>query len=265
MRQQLGLDQPLYRQYLTWIASLIRGNWGRSIQLRREILPLILGRFRTTAMLAFTAIFFAALGGIATGVVAAFKRFTYWDRLVTFLAIAGFSIPVFWSGLILQLVFGLKLNWMPVSGLTSVTGGGALDMLHHLVLPIIALLVGPMALIARMTRSSMLEIIGEDYITTARSKGLSERIVVVKHVLKNAFIPTLTVIGMQMGFVLAGSVFVEMIFAWPGIGALMLNGILARDFPLIQGSILIIALIHVFINLIIDLLYAYVNPVIRYG
>ncbi|MDW8126793.1 MAG: ABC transporter permease, partial [Candidatus Bipolaricaulota bacterium] len=264
LRHELGLDRPFVVQYFTWVGNILKGNWGRSIQLRREVFPLVMSRFGFTAILAFTAIFIASLGGVAAGLGAAFKPHTFWDRTFTFFAILGFSVPAFWLGLLLQLVFGLKLGWFPVSGVSSSTGGGALDFLHHMVLPSIALAAEPMALIGRMTRSSLLEVAQEDYIKTARAKGVTERAVLAKHALKSAFIPVLTVIGMQLGFVLAGSVFVEVIFSWPGIGALMVNGILARDFPLVQGAILIIALSYVFVNLGVDLLYAYINPTIRY-
>lgn len=264
LRHELGLDKPFLVQYLNWLAHILKGDWGRSIQLRRKVLPLVISRFGFTAMLAFTAIFLASLGGVAAGLGAAFKRHTIWDRLFTFFAILGFSIPVFWLGLILQLVFGLKLGWFPVSGISSATGGGIPDVLHHLFLPGVALAAEPMALIGRMTRSSLLEVVQEDYIKTARAKGLAEGLVLAKHALKSAFIPVLTVIGMQLGFVLAGSVFVEVIFSWPGIGAIMVNGILARDFPLVQGAILIIALSYVLVNLAVDILYAYINPAIRY-
>jgi peptide/nickel transport system permease protein len=264
LRQDLGLDRPLPVQYITWIGRVLQGDWGRSIQLRRRILPLVTGRFQATAILGFSALLLASMGGIAAGLGAAFKRQTIWDRLFTFLAILGFSVPVFWLGLLLQLVFGVRLGWLPTSGMFSVSGRGVADLLVHLVLPVLALSAEPMALIARMTRSSLLEVVEEDYIKTARSKGLTERIVLLKHALKNAFIPILTVIGMQFGFVLAGSVFVEVIFSWPGIGNLIVNGILARDFPLVQGAILFIALSYVIINLIVDLSYAYVNPAMRY-
>lgn len=264
LRHELGLDRPFLIQYFVWIGRVLKGDWGRSIQLRREVLPLVLSRFAYTAMLAFTAVFLASVGGIAAGLGAAFKLQSVWDRLFTFFAIVGFSIPVFWLGLILQLIFGLKLNIFPVTGVVSPSGGGPLDVLYHLVLPSIALAAEPMALIGRMTRSSLLEVLQEDYIKAARAKGLSEGAVLAKHALKSAFIPVLTVIGMQLGFALAGSVFVEVIFSWPGIGALMVNAILARDFPLVQGAILIVAVSYVMVNLVVDLLYAYINPAIKY-
>jgi len=265
VRGELGLDRSLPVQYFSWISRIMTGDWGRSIQLRRRVFPLVTSRFKSTALLGFSALLLASLGGIGAGIGAVFKRQTGWDSLFTFLAIAGFSIPVFWLGLILQLVFGVRLGWLPTSGIVSSVGGGGVgDMLVHLILPVLALSVEPLALIARMTRSSMLEVIQEDYIKAARSKGLTETMVLLKHALRNAFVPILTVIGMQLGFVFAGSVFVEAIFSWPGIGNLIVNGILARDFPIVQGSILLIALSYVLINLIVDMSYAYVNPSLRY-
>ena len=265
VRAELGLDRPLPVQYFSWISRIMTGDWGRSIQLRRRVFPLVTSRFESTALLGFSALLLASLGGIGAGIAAVFKRQTGWDRLFTFFAIVGFSIPVFWLGLILQLVFGVRLGWLPTSGMvSSVGGGGAGDMLYHLILPVLALSAEPMALIARMTRSSMLEVVQEDYIKAARSKGLTETMVLLKHALRNAFVPILTVIGMQLGFVFAGSVFVEAIFSWPGIGNLIVNGILARDFPIVQGSILLIASSYVLINLIVDMSYAYVNPSLRY-
>ena len=265
VRAELGLDRPLPVQYFSWISRIMTGDWGRSIQLRRRVFPLVTSRFRSTALLGFSALLLASLGGIGAGIAAVFKRQTGWDRLFTFFAIVGFSIPVFWLGLILQLVFGVRLGWLPTSGMvSSVGGGGAGDMVVHLILPVLALSAEPLALIARMTRSSMLEVIQEDYIKAARSKGLTETMVLLKHALRNAFVPILTVIGMQLGFVFAGSVFVEAIFSWPGIGNLIVNGILARDFPIVQGSILLIASSYVLINLIVDMSYAYVNPSLRY-
>ena len=265
VRTELGLDRPMPVQYVSWISRVLAGDWGRSIQLRRRVLPLVSSRFASTALLGFSALLLASLGGIGAGIAAAFKRHTAWDRLFTFLAIVGFSIPVFWFGLILQFIFGVRLGWLPTSGMvSSIGGGGAWDMMYHLILPVVALAAEPMALIARMTRSSMLEVIQEDYIRTARSKGLTEKVVLLKHALRNAFVPILTVIGMQLGFVFAGSVFVEAIFSWPGVGNLIVNGILARDFPIVQGSILLIASSYVLINLIVDVSYAYVTPQLRY-
>jgi peptide/nickel transport system permease protein len=262
--RELGLDQPLYKQYGAWLWNIFHGNWGRSIQLKREILPLVLQRFSNTALLAIAGILLACIVGISAGIIATFRRFTLSEKLITLLAVLLFSIPVFWLGLLLQIIFALKLSWFPVSGMAPATESGFTAQIPYLILPSVALAAEPAAVIARMTRSSMLEVMQEDYIRSARAKGLAEVVVTLKHGLRNAFIPVLTVIGMQLGFILAGAVFVEVIFSWPGIGLLTLRAILARDFPLVQGTILVVATSYVLINLIIDILYAYIKPSIKY-
>ena len=180
------------------------------------------------------------------------------------LALIGFCLPVFWLGLMLQIIFGLNLGWLPVSGMHTPGETGFLDMLKYLLLPGVTLAASSMAEIARMTRSSMLEVIRQDYIKTARAKGLGERVVVYKHALRNAMIPVVTIVGLQIGYLLAGAVLVEIVFSWPGIGSLMVNGILARDFPLVQGIILFVATTYVFVNLIVDIVYAFLDPRITY-
>ena len=265
LRHQLGLDLPLYKQYFQWIANILKGDWGRSIQLKREVLPLVLTRFKATAILTVFAAFVAVTFGLLAGIVSATKQYSLWDRLLMFLALVGFCLPVFWLGLVLQVFFGLKLGWLPVSGMSPPGQAGLGSVFKFLILPGFSLAVGTMAEIARMTRSSMLDVIRQDYIRTARAKGLTERVVTYSHALRNALIPVVTVVGMQIGFLLSGAVLVEMIFSWPGIGSLMVNGILARDFPLVQGTILFVATIYVFVNLIVDLVYALLDPRISYN
>ncbi|HHW73906.1 MAG TPA: ABC transporter permease [Firmicutes bacterium] len=265
LRHQLGLDLPLYKQYFQWIANILKGDWGRSIQLKREVLPLVLTRFKATAILTVFAAFVAVTFGLLAGIVSATKQYSLWDRLLMFLALVGFCLPVFWLGLVLQVFFGLKLGWLPVSGMSPPGQAGLGSVFKFLILPGFSLAVGTMAEIARMTRSSMLEVIRQDYIRTARAKGLTERVVTYSHALRNALIPVVTVVGMQIGFLLSGAVLVEIIFAWPGIGSLMVNGILARDFPLVQGTILFVATIYVFVNLVVDLIYALLDPRISYN
>lgn len=265
LRHQLGLDLPLHKQYLQWIANILKGDWGRSIQLKREVLPLVLTRFKATAILTGFAAFIAVTFGLLAGIISATKQYSLWDRLLMFLALIGFCLPVFWLGLVLQVFFGLKLGWLPVSGMSPPGQAGLSNIFKFLILPGFSLAVGTMAEIARMTRSSMLEVIRQDYIRTARAKGLTERVVTYSHALRNALIPVVTVVGMQIGFLLSGAVLVEIIFAWPGIGSLMVNGILARDFPLVQGTILFVATIYVFVNLIVDLVYALLDPRISYN
>ncbi len=265
LRHQLGLDLPLYKQYYQWITNILKGDWGRSIQLKREVLPLVLTRFKATVILTSFASFIAISFGLLAGIVSATRQYSLWDRLLMFMALVGFCLPVFWLGLILQIYFGLKLSWLPVSGMYPPGQAGLGGILKYLILPGFSLAAASMAEIARMTRSSMLEVIRQDYVRTARAKGLSERVVIYSHALKNALIPVITVAGMQIGFLLSGAVLVEIVFAWPGIGTLMVNGILARDFPLVQGTILLVATTYVFVNLIVDIVYAFLDPRISYN
>lgn len=264
LNAELGLDQPLYVQYFTWIGNVLTGDWGRSLQLKMEVLPLVSDRFGATLLLTLCSILIATAIGIGSGIISAYKKFSWTDRSLMLFVLVGFCLPVFWLGIILQIVFGLKLQLFPISGMYSPGQTGLMDLFLHLVLPSLALSAGAGAVIARMTRSSMLEVFEQDYIRTARSKGINERRVIYIHALKNAFIPVLTVLGMQIGFLLAGAVLVEMVFAWPGIGTLMVNGILARDFPLVQGVILFVATTYVIVNLIVDILYAILDPRISY-
>lgn len=265
LRHDLGLDQPWHVQYFRWISRVVQGNWGRSIQLKREVLPFILDRFRNSLYLTVLAALIACAIGIPVGILSAVRQYSVSDRATMVLVLVGFSMPIFWLGIMLQILFGLRLGILPVSGLQSPERSDVLDLISHLILPSIALATGAMAIIARMTRSSMLEVIRQDYVRTARSKGLSERLVINRHALKNALIPVVTVVGMQVGYLLGGDVLVEIVFSYPGIGLAMINGILARDFPLVQGAILLVASSYVLVNLAVDLLYAYLDPRIRYG
>jgi peptide/nickel transport system permease protein len=264
LRHELGLDQPLHVQYARWLGRVLRGDWGRSIQLKREVLPFTLNRFQNSVYLMILAILLACSVGIPTGVISAVRQYTLSDRGAMIFVLMGFSMPIFWLGILMQIIFGLKLGILPVSGMQSPGQTGVLDLLKHLILPAIALATGATAIIARMTRSSMLEVIRQDYIRTARAKGLNERLTINRHALKNALIPVVTVVGLQVGYLLGGDIFIEIVFSYPGIGLAMVNGILARDFPLVQGAILLVASAYVLINLAVDLTYAYLDPRIRY-
>jgi peptide/nickel transport system permease protein len=264
LRHELGLDQPLHIQYVRWLARVIQGNWGRSIQLKREVLPFLLDRFRNSAYLTLFAAAMACVIGIPVGVFSAVRQYSVGDRASMILVLVGFSTPLFWLGIILQIVFGLRLGLLPVSGIHATGRSDFADLFVHLILPALTLATGATAIIARMTRSSMLEVIRQDYVRTARSKGLSERLIVNRHALKNALIPVVTVVGMQVGYLLGGDVLVEIVFSYPGIGLAMVNGILARDFPLVQGAILLVAASYALMNLAVDLLYAYLDPRIHY-
>jgi peptide/nickel transport system permease protein len=264
LRHELGLDQPLYVQYGRWLARVVQGDWGRSIQLKREVLPFIVGRFRNTAYLMILAVLLACSVGVPAGILSAVRQYKLDDRLAMVLVLMGFSLPVFWLGIILQIIFGLKLGILPVSGMQSPGQTGTLDLVKHLILPSLALAMGATAIIARMTRSSMLEIIRQDFVRTARAKGLNERLTISRHAVKNALIPVVTVVGLQVGYLLGGDILIETVFSYPGIGLAMVNGILARDFPLVQGAILLVASAYVLVNLSVDIFYAYLDPRIRY-
>jgi peptide/nickel transport system permease protein len=282
-RERWGLDKPMYVQYYIWFKSLLRGDLGRSITTHSPVVEEIFNRFPATLELSLFAMFLAIVIGILAGIISAIRQYHFFDYFSMTIALFGISMPVFWLGLMLMFVFGLWLDILPISGrinvmipLQNITGLYVLDSiltlnfqalgssLLHLILPSIALGTIPMAMIARITRSSMLEIIRQDFIRTERAKGLPERMVIFKHALKNALIPIITVIGMEFGLLLGGAILTETVFAWPGLGRYTVDAVYARDYPAIQGSVLFIAFIFVLVNLITDVLYAYINPRIRY-
>lgn len=255
LRRSLGLDRPLSEQYLTFFKGLITGNLGTSIHTGQPILATILSRLPATLELTLSSMCVALLISIPLGVISASKQYSLLDNGSMFFALLGISMPNFWLGPLLILLFSVNLGWLPVSG-----RGGLL----HLILPAITLGTALAAKLTRMTRSSVLEILHEDYITTARSKGLREGFVIFKHALRNALIPVITVIGIQFGALLSGALITETIFAWPGIGRLTITAIQKRDYPLVQGCVLLIAFGYVFANLITDLAYAWADPRIRF-
>lgn len=284
IRAKWGLDKPLPEQYLIWLSKALRGNLGRSIVTHSFVISEILDRFPNTVELTLAAMIIAILVGVAAGILSATKQYSIFDYGSMVGALFGISMPVFWLGLMLMFIFGLILNWFPISGrldtgitLNKITHFYVIDSLltgnwsalkstlSHLALPALALGTIPMAMIARMTRSSMLEVIRQDYIRTERAKGLSETAVIYKHALKNALIPIITVIGLNFGLLLGGAILTETVFSWPGLGRYAVQAVYARDYPAIQGSVLFIAITFVIVNLITDIIYAYVNPKIRYG
>ena len=266
LRTQLGLDQPLHVQYVTWIGHVARGDLGRSLWMKRPVLGEVLERFKATLLLTGTALFLSTVGGIALGIASARRANSLLDRLSAVASLFGASMPTFWLGIVLMVIFSLWLGWLPASGMYAPYGGGGLrDLLAHLVLPAITLAAASITIIARLTRAAMLEMLGQDYVRTARAKGLAERPVVWRHALKNALIPIVTVVGVQAGYLLGGAVLTETVFAWPGVGTLVVQGILARDIPLVQGGVLVIALSFVLVNLAVDTLYAWLDPRIKYN
>ena len=255
IRHQLGLDRPIFTQYALFLGRLFRFDLGRSARTQNPVSQEIWARLPNTLLLAIVAITLACLFGIPAGIISAVRPYSWLDYLVTSMALFGISMPVFWLGLMLVVVFSITLRWLPAGGSGS---------WEHVILPSVTLAAFVVAFIARMTRSSMLEVLSQDYTTTARSKGLKEQVVIVKHALKNALIPIITVVGLQFGLLLGGAVLTETVFAWPGLGRLIVDSILARDYPVIQGAILVFGLLYILVNLIVDLLYACVDPRIRY-
>ena len=264
LHRDLGLDEPLATQYVRWISRVAHGDLGRSIPLGREVLPEVVLRFKATLLLTAGALAIAILLGLAAGIVSAVKQYTWLDRISMGVAVTGVSLPVFWTGIMLIIVFALQLRWFPSSGMSSPYGSGLGDVLWHLVLPAVTLGTASAAALARLTRSSVLEIIRQDYVRSARAKGLAERTVIARHVLKNAINPIITVLGLQVGFLLGGAILTETVFSWPGLGSMMVRAIQARDYPLVQGGVLLIATTFVVVNLVVDLLYAVFDPRIRY-
>ena len=255
LRRELRLDDPLPTQFAHYAGGVLRGQLGRSYITGRPILSDILERFPKTLLLAGTAMLFASILGITLGVLSAQKPGGWLDRAGLGLAYIGISFPVYWVGLILILVFAVMLRWLPPSGYGAP---------RFLVLPALALGSRSIAFLARVTRSSMLDVLGADFVRTARAKGLRERVVVVRHALRNALIPVITVLGLDFGYYLTGSILTETIFSWPGIGRYVVNAIARRDLPAIQGSVLFLSVVFVLVNLLTDLAYAKVDPRVRY-
>ncbi|MCZ8094770.1 MAG: ABC transporter permease [Acidovorax sp.] len=261
-RAQYGLDKPLPVQFALWVGELLQGNLGHSLFLQRPVAQALLERAEPTLFLALFAVGIAALVGVPCGMAAAVWRGSSTDQAVSGVAMLGASVPSFWLGLILIQLFAVKLGWFPASGYGDPTATLG-ERLSHLMLPALVLGLLNSALIIRFTRASMLDILGEDYVRTARAKGLPEGTIMVKHVLRNALVPIVTVLGLTMALMIGGTVVTETVFNLPGVGNLVVRAVLRRDYPVIQGTLLVIAAIYVFINLAIDFLYTLVDPRIR--
>ena len=261
-QRDLGLDQPLLVQYGNWLGRGLRGDLGMSLQMGRPILNLIGERVPATLLLALAATLVAVVIAIPAGIIAAIKRHTSYDYLFMSSALFGISIPHFWLGILLILFFSVFLDLLPSSGYRPLWSD-PMGSLEHLILPAITLGTSMAAIVARMTRSEMLEEIGKEYVRTARAKGMPERRVIFRHILKNALVPTLTILGIQFGRLMGGMVVVEYVFAWPGLGSLVVDAVYSRDYPMVQALVLTFAVIAVTINMGVDILYRYVNPRIR--
>ena len=256
IREELGLNDPLPVQFFNYVKGIVTEfDLGTSYQTKRPVIDELMDRFPTTATLAFLCMIISAVVGIGLGIISAVKQNTLIDHLSTGLALFGVSMPAFWAGLMLILLFSIYLGWLPVQGLDA----GWVSW----VLPTITSSMAGMATITRMTRSSMLEVICQDYIVTARAKGLNERVIIIKHALKNALIPIITVLGIQLGIMLGGAVLTETVFSIPGLGKYMVDSIKNRDYPVVQGGVLLLALVFSLVNLLVDIIYAYVDPRIK--
>ena len=283
VRARLGLDQPLITQYLLFIRGALTGDLGDSLVVGQPVTTVLLERFPATLELTLAALLFAIAVGVPVGVIAAVRQYSLLDKITSVVALTGVSMPVFWLALVLVVVFTVRLDWLPFPGrvggdvaFTSYTGLYLLDtlitlnfaafwdVLRHLILPAVALGTIPMAVITRMTRSSMLEVMNEDYVRTARAKGVVPRRVVFRHALRNAMLPTITVIGLQFGLLMGGAILTETIFGWPGVGQIAIESVNRRDYAMIQGVVLYGAALFVLINLLVDILYAVLDPRVRY-
>ena len=256
MRHAYGFDQPIYVQYARYLYKLTHGDFGTSLRSEEPALGLVLQRMGPTLLLAGWGLLFAVAFGVPAGVLAAVRKGSFVELITMTFALLGQSVPVFWLGLMLILVFGLKLHWLPISGAGS---------WKHLVLPVITVGTFVTASIARLTRSGVIQELRSDHVRTARAKGLSGRVVVYKHALRNAAIPVVTIIGLQLGALLSGAVITETIFAWPGIGRFVLIAVSQRDFPVVQTTVVVFALMLAFVNLIVDLTYLWLDPRVRYS
>lgn len=264
LRQKLGLDRPVVVQYADWFLNMLRGDLGRSIHQRRPVIDLLAARFPVTLELALLSVFAASVVAIPIGIYTAVRPGSIGDFLGNIVALMGVSAPNFWVALLLIVVFAVHLRWLPAGGFVRISDD-AVGHIERMILPVITLGTALMAVTMRLTRSSMLEVLNEDYIRTARSKGLPQNRVVAVHALKNALIPVVTTLGLQIGRILGGTVAIELIFSFPGMGKLMLDAIYARDFPIVQGAVLLVTFSFVLINLIVDIAYAYIDPRIRFA
>ncbi len=264
INRELGLDKPVFQQYFIWLANIVQGDFGRSYSLNRPVLDEVLERFSATLILAGTSLVLCTIWGLLIGIWTAARQFEWPDKLLTFVVLIGISTPSFWLGLLLILLFAVQLQWLPASGMFAIYGGGDfVDLLKHLLLPAVTLSVVATGVIARLTRSAMLEVLRQDFIRTARAKGLSERRVLYGHAFKAALVTVIPVIGVQAGFVLGGAVYIETVFQWPGVGRMLVNAISQRDILLVQGGVIIVAACYIIFNLLADITQSWLDPRIK--
>ncbi|MGR3321265.1 MAG: ABC transporter permease [Pseudooceanicola sp.] len=264
LNRDLGLDEPLVTRYFIWLGNMLQGDFGRSFALNRPVLDEVLDRFSATLILAGTSFVLCAVFGIMAGVVSAARQYGFADKAITFAVLLGISIPSFFLGMMMILIFAVNLRWLPVSGMYAIYGGGDLpDLLNHLIMPAFALAVVATGVVARLSRSAMLEVLRQDFIRTARAKGVAERRVIWRHALKAAMVSIIPVLGIQAGFVLSGAVYIEMVFQWPGVGRMLVDAILKRDILLVQGGVVFVAACYVIFNIAVDVAQSLLDPRIK--
>ncbi|MEL0203930.1 MAG: ABC transporter permease [Halieaceae bacterium] len=264
LNQDLGLDKPMVRRYGIWLGNMLTGDFGRSYSLNRPVLDEILERFNATLILAGTSFVLCSVLGILAGVISAARQYGLADKAITFVVLIGISLPSFFLGMMMILLFAVKLRWLPVSGMYAIYGGGDLpDLLNHLIMPALALAAVAMGVIARLSRSAMLEVLRQDYIRTARAKGVPERRVIMGHALRAAMVSIIPVLGIQAGFVLSGAIYIEIVFQWPGVGRMLVDAILKRDLLLVQGGVVFVAACYVLFNIAVDVAQSLLDPRIK--
>ena len=264
LNQDLGLDKPMVQRYGIWLGNMLTGDFGRSYSLNRPVLDEILERFNATLILAGTSFLLCSVLGILAGVISAARQYGLADKAITFVVLIGISVPSFFLGMMMILLFAVKLRWLPVSGMYAIYGGGDLpDLLNHLIMPALALAAVAMGVIARLSRSAMLEVLRQDYIRTARAKGVPERRVIMGHALRAAMVSIIPVLGIQAGFVLSGAIYIEIVFQWPGVGRMLVDAILKRDLLLVQGGVVFVAACYVLFNIAVDVAQSLLDPRIK--
>ncbi len=264
INKDLGLDKSLPERYLIWLGNIIQGDFGRSFSLNRPVIDEVMERFNATLILSGTAFVLCSFFGILVGTISAARQYTLTDKFITFIVLIGISIPSFFLGMMMILTFAVRLKLFPVSGMYAIWGGGDLpDLINHLVMPSIALAIVATGAVARISRNAVLEILRQDYVRTARAKGVKERSILISHVLRVAIVTILPVLGLQAGFVLSGSVYIEIVFQWPGVGRMLVDAILKRDIILVQGGVVFVSICYVFFNIAVDVLQRVLDPRIR--
>lgn len=264
LNRDLGLDKPMVQRYFIWLGNMLTGDFGRSFSLNRPVIDEILERFSATLILAGTSFILCSILGILAGVVSAARQYGWADKAITFVVLIGISVPSFFLGMMMILLFAVNLRWLPVSGMFAIYGGGDLpDLLNHLIMPALALAAVATGVIARLARSAMLEVLRQDFIRTARAKGVPERRVIMSHALRAAMVSIIPILGIQAGFVLSGAVYIEIVFQWPGVGRMLVDAILKRDLLLVQGGVVVVAACYVMFNIAVDVAQSLLDPRIK--